>query len=339
MKDSTKAAPKPAPKAPPFPGRLLLDMYGGCNLKCAMCLVHSRRRRAGHRRVAERTSKRVMPLEGLQRILDEAAKAAPKPLLFTSFYGEPLATPSFGGKVYLMKRKGFQVVCHTNGILCDEDLCRFFVEIGLDAVSFSLDATRPETYKAIRGVDKLRRLEETVKMLLRARDGAACPRIGVSFTRQDVNMAEEEGFVERWRDVVDVVRVNASFSGGAPVNHPYLPAPEKRAPCGTLYRTMPIFYNGDVGLCCRDSFGDYQMGNVFKSSVAEVWNGARFAEMRCLHESGKWGEVPLCAHCDGWTENEHIEERTATHLIRKSALGIYYNRMDKVAAWKGKLAR
>ena len=307
-------------------------MYGGCNMKCAMCLVHS-----GQGRLLEKPSKRVMPLEGFEKILAEAAEA--RPLLFTSLYGEPLAMPGFREKLTWMKRKGFNVICYTNGILCDEDLCRFFVEVELDALNFSLDAVRPETYRAIRRVDKLRQLEETVMTMLRVRDGSGKPRVSVSFTRQEANQDEEREFVERWRDVVDTVRVNAVLSNEGPIVRPYLPIPEKRFACQSLWNTLPVFYNGTAGLCCRDSFCDYNMGNVFEDSIETVWNGPRFRETRRLHEQGEWERIPLCAKCDLWADARHVEEQTETHLIRKSTHGVYYNALDKLDGWRKGLAR
>ncbi|MCX7046777.1 MAG: SPASM domain-containing protein [Candidatus Sumerlaeota bacterium] len=318
----------------PLPPRLLLDMFGGCNLHCDMCLVHSPRGR-----LIEKPAQRVMKIENLQKILEEAVSADPRPLLFTSFYGEPLATPQLRERLKMMKQMGFNIVCHTNGILFNEDWGRFFIEIALDAVSFSLDATRPETYQKIRGVDQLRSLEDKVKTMLRLRGDAQFPRVGVSFTRHDANLAEEADFIARWTPLVDVCRVNGAFNGGDAINYPFLPLPAKRLPCWTLWRTAPIFYNGDVGLCCRDAFCDNPMGNVFETSLAEVWHGPRFQEMRRLHEEERWDEIPICVHCDGWAECDHIEEKTETHLIRKSTHGIYFNKIDRLEGWKKPLAR
>ncbi len=58
---------------------------------------------------------------------------------------------------------------NTNGLLLREDLAEFFVEIEVDAVSISIDATTKETLKLVRGIDKLDKLHKAVETMKRAR--------------------------------------------------------------------------------------------------------------------------------------------------------------------------
>jgi radical SAM protein with 4Fe4S-binding SPASM domain len=54
-------------------------------------------------------------------------------------------------------------------------------------------------------------------------------------------------------------------------------------PCMLLYRTLTIFSNGDISPCgCRnfESTRDLVLGNISTTSLSEIWNGERLAELR-----------------------------------------------------------
>lgn len=319
----------PRPETPSLPGRLPLDMYGGCNLNCRMCLA----REPG--RFPDPPARRVMPVEKIDAMTAEVAPAGA--LVFTAVNGESLLGPNWREQFRAARRPGVTLVCHTNGTRLDPDAARFLVELGVDAVSVSIDAFRPETYRAIRGVDALDRARDAVGNLLEARGDRAAPRVEVSFVRQDDNIDEETDFVDFWTDHVDVIRVNTEIAPAAAANFANLPLPDERVPCGSLYHTLPVLYDGRATLCCRDAYGDCSPGNVFESSVADVWRGERMERFRRLHEAGEWDRIPLCRGCDGWAGYEFREERTDRHLIRRSIHMTYYNVLERLEGWNDAL--
>ena len=97
---------------------------------------------------------------------------------------------------------------------------------------------------------------------------------------------------------------------------------------------MPIHFNGDVSICCFDSFGEQVMGNVFKDGgVKAVWKGKKLQEVRHYHETGQWDEVPFCKDCNAWSGYIYEDEVKDGILIRRSPQFIYYNRMDRLESW------
>ena len=50
--------------------------------------------------------------------------------------------------------------------------------------------------------------------------------------------------------------------------------------CSEPYYGINILWNGDVVPCCHCVAGNRVMGNVFKSSVQEVWAGKLFSDLR-----------------------------------------------------------
>lgn len=276
-----------------------------------------------------------MSVEHAKRLLDEVMSV--KPLIQPSMWGEPLLAKDLKIHLKQMKDRGIAVALNTNGLTLREDLARFFVEIKLDSVFFSLDAMTPETLKKVRGIDKLTKIENNLMMLLRIRDEmkSIYPRIGATMTVQKDNAHEHHAFVKKWIGVVDVVRTGFVFEEGHLVG---LTVPEKRLPCGMIYHTMPIHYNGDVSLCCWDSHGKVIMGNVFRDGgVKAVWNGEKFREARRLHEAGQYDKLPFCKDCNAWAGHAYTEEVEdiggIKTLVRRSAQFAYYNRLDRLESW------
>jgi radical SAM protein with 4Fe4S-binding SPASM domain len=274
----------------------------------------------------------VMDLEASRRLLDELMAA--KPLVQPNMYGEPLLAPNLRERIADMKARGMSIALNTNGLTLKDDLARFFVEQQVDSVMFSIDAATTDTLKKIRGIDKLAKIESAVLRMLRARGGAGKPRVGVSFTKQEENKHETDAFVGRWVGVVDVVRVGLIFKDGT---FPDMRTPAVRVPCPAIYNTLPVHNDGQVTICCLDGFKQTNLGNVFAQGVRNVWQGEAFAKVRYYHETAQWDKVPFCQKCNGWAQHEFEEEVRDGLLIRRSPEFTYYNKIERLANWKGRL--
>ncbi len=314
---------------PEMPERLLLDYATRCNLRCPMCPVWGSE---DNRKIDEVTG--VMDVEGARRVLDEVQAAAPA--VQPSLYGEPLLIPRLTDVIKDLKTRNIPVAMNTNGLTLTPRLCDLFIEEKVDSVMFSLDSVTPETLKLVRGVDKLEKIERNIDMMLQRRGEGKYPRIGVSFTLQDENRHEYDAFIDKWVNRVDVVRMGLVFDDREGY-FPDLNTDEERRPCPSLYKTLPLHNDGTARLCCLDGFRQTDMGNVFEDSVAAVWHGEEFAKARYFHETGQWDKVPFCKNCNGWTEYDFTEEVRDGLLIRSSPQYVYYNRLERLSNWEGKL--
>jgi MoaA/NifB/PqqE/SkfB family radical SAM enzyme len=310
-----------------MPERVLLDLATKCNLRCPMCPVWG-----SDDNDAIDAVKGVMDLDASRRVLDEIMAA--EPLVQPNMYGEPLLAPNLRERLTDMKARGIVVAMNTNGLTLDDELARFMVDVKLDSISVSIDAVTRATLEKIRGIEKLEKIEAAVFRLLAARGDRDLPRISVSFTLQDANRHEEQAFVDRWVGLVDCVRVNLLFENGT---FPDMKAPQPRLPCPTLYKTLPIHNDGTVTICCLDGFKQTNVGNVFQDGVKAVWHGEEFAKVRYYHETGQWDKVPFCTNCNGWAQYEFAEEVRDGLFIRRSPEFTYYNRIDRLNNWNGRL--
>ncbi|MBI2890682.1 MAG: SPASM domain-containing protein [Nitrospirae bacterium] len=313
---------------PDLPTRILMDLAEGyCNLRCPKCYVYG----SAEGRAAIRPRRGFMSLEDARAILDEVMSA--RPLVQPGMWIEPLMAKNFDEHIAAMKQRGLPVALNTDGLLLREETAHRLVELGVDCVFVSIDATTVETLKKVRATDKLDQIHEAVHLLLRTRADAPKPRIGVSFVVEDANEHERDSFVAHWVRHVDVVRINEVYRPDGSVRGSAVPP--VRTPCKSLYETMPIHHNGDVSLCCLDAFGRHKMGNVLKEGVRGVWHGEAFRRMRHLHETGRYDQIPFCRTCDVWAVYDYQEEVREGLLIRRSPIMTYYNRIDRLGPWLG----
>lgn len=330
MKDWTKAdwvnpalnwSPKPVSD---LPERATVDFAMKCNLRCAMCPVWG-----DDDEEAINGVKGIMDRALADKFVDELEPA--KTLIHPGMYGEQLLIPNLKERFRYINDRGMALSINTNGLTLTENIAEFLVDIGLESIAFSIDAVTPDTYKIIRGVEKLEKVEAAVHRMLAARGDKSEPRIGVSFTKQEENCHEEEAFVEKWAHVVDFVRVGHVFVDGKFLD---MPKPKgERQPCPALYSTLPVHNDGAVSICCLDGFKEVTVGNVFEDGVAAIWQGEAFAKVRYYHETGQIDKVPFCAKCDRWASYDFEEEQRDGLLIRKSMEYTYYNRIDRLGNW------
>lgn len=312
-------------EVPDVPKRLLLGLNDGyCNLKCPGCYVHG-----SDDTQAVRQLRGHMPFDEASKVFEEVKDR--KIFLSPVLWSEPLLIKDLQKYIRVMKERGFYIFINTNGLLLTEELAKFFVSTQIHTIFVSIDAMTGKTLKKVRGIDDLKRIQESVFRMLRAREHRPSPRIGVSFVESKANSHERDDFVSYWLEYVDVVRVNDVFEQDNKVEKSGLR--QKRIPCGSLYDTMAINHKGDVPICCLDSFNTTNMGNVFCKGVKNVWHGEKFQEIRQYHETGQYEQIPLCRRCDVWS-NYLVEETDSDGImIRKSPIMTYYNRIDRLFTW------
>lgn len=309
-----------------FPGKISIGFHEGvCNLNCPKCLVH------GKRDKDISIIKGTMKPANICQLLDELRDL--DIMVEPSVYTEPLAQKDFLYAVKEVKARGLKVAINTNGILLTEKLTQTLIELDIDCIFVSIDATSENVLMQVRGTDKLKEIHHAVFALLKTRGDHAHPRIGVSFTVEEENRFQQEAFWKYWIQYVDAVRVNELFVLTGE-NKTFLKA-NHRKPCRLLYDSMLIHHNGDVALCCLDAFGATKVGNVFEQGVQGVWLGETFQKMRYFHETGQFSQIPFCQHCQDWMRYELKEEETIDNiLIRRSPLLTYYNRLDRLENWR-----
>ncbi|MGB9838382.1 MAG: radical SAM protein [Methanothermobacter sp.] len=128
------------PFIPGAPFQVVWNITRRCNLKCKHCYEY-----AGH------GSGEMGPDEGL-RVIETLGDAGVTSLAFSG--GEPSIHPAIIDYISRSHENGMYTAMATNGyIFSDREVCREFIDAGLQFVQISIDSIRPEVHDSFRGVD------------------------------------------------------------------------------------------------------------------------------------------------------------------------------------------
>lgn len=311
---------------PDVPKRVIIGVHEGyCNLNCPMCFVHGNDDIAAIKKLRGK-----MSFSQLCTILDSIAGS--RTVITPITWYEPFIMRDINKYFSAIKERGFALSLNTNGLLLDADKAKFCVDIGVNTIFISIDATTPAVLMKMRGVDTLDKIHKAVFYMLDARGTLDYPRIGVAFVETPDNTHEKDDFISYWLQHVDSVHVTQLYNPDRTVLIENLP--QKRIPCGALYDTLVINHKGNVPICCLDAYNETNMGNVFESGVKGVWLSDKMQMARYYHETDQFDKVPFCANCKLWADYIVTEKLTDTLLIRSTPISIYYNRLDRMYTWK-----
>ena len=70
-----------------------------------------------------------------------------------------------------------------------------------------------------------------------------------------------------------------------------------KANCKKIHAKLNIRYDGEVPICCEDSHVRWSLGNVLKTSLADVWYGPEMQKATELLRKGNRAAITPCAKC------------------------------------------
>ncbi len=180
----TGGGPATGAERPPLPRSLYVETTSRCNSRCQTCILT----------FGGREGPRDLTLVDFRRIVDRFP-ALERVVLHG--IGEPLLVQELPTMIRHAKERGAHVLFNTNAITLTPRWQAALVDAGLDELRVSLDASTPETYARVRGVDALPKVIgnlEAFAAYRRAR-GVAHPAVSLWFTGMHENLAELPGLV------------------------------------------------------------------------------------------------------------------------------------------------
>ena len=109
--------------------------------------------------------------------------------------GEPLLNKELPRFVAHLKRRGANVTFNSNGVLLNQDRGDALVSAGLDELRISIDATSPELYARLRGIDVLPKIIANLKAFVTRHGGRNAPRVSLWLVGMQVNLHQIPDFV------------------------------------------------------------------------------------------------------------------------------------------------
>ena len=291
------------------PMNITIEQTNVCNLDCPVCETG-----AG---ILGRT-KGHMSFDQFKTIIDKVG-AHTNTLMFY-FMGEPFLNKHSYDMIRYAKNAGIPFVetC-TNGDFVDPIR---IVECGLDKVSFQIGGMTQETHEIYRVKGNLERVMTNLIATIRERQRRGSKlQIEVGLILMKHNEHEVDDFRRMVIDIgadralvidpcvrtIDQGKVflptdrahwfydEAAFNRGVlkPKNLP-------DNTCPWIYYSLAIHVNGDVVPCCRDPKGQEVMGNIYRQSLDEIWNGPRYRDFRARIQADQ-GSVGICRLCSSYT--------------------------------------
>jgi MoaA/NifB/PqqE/SkfB family radical SAM enzyme len=279
-----------------WPVIVKVDISPLCNLHCTYC-VHARPA-VGATTTQLFNARQWMSVADFRRIVDEVAG---KSMALSLYYlGDPLVHPDLDEMCWIARRGRVNSHISTNFSfnLSDERL-RNLVTSGLTHLTVAVDASRQETYERTRVGGRLEVVLDNLDRLLRFRRELrqARPHLEVQFIKFQHNLGEMAA-VARWCSDRGVDQFTTywgnlhNYEDVAPNQYNVFgPKANRLLPqCTWPYFSLQIKYNGDVIPCCyyREAEqyradGDARIvGNVFQTSIRDVWNSPPYRQLRRL---------------------------------------------------------
>lgn len=210
-----------------------------------------------------------MPWDILNKIIDNLAR-----LNFTgrvSYYGtnEPLSDKRIFDIVKASKNKipkGIHVLT-TNGDLLTQDVYDRLVECGLDRLAVS--CYDKKTYQKVKQIK-----------------GSKIYRLNMMDPRFETKILNNRaGCLPEMKD-------------HAPTQKQVKQLKHYREDCQRPFTGMWVRPNGDLGLCCEDTYGDVYNGNVMDASLEDLWfNHPNYQHYRNTLTNHGRSTLKLCQNC------------------------------------------
>ncbi|NMC51672.1 radical SAM protein [Candidatus Kuenenbacteria bacterium] len=166
------------------PTKITMSLSNCCNLLCPICSVHNLREKN-----IERVANNITPeqIKAFDKIFDKAGS-----INFMGFIGESVLNPHFKEIIgYLKLKHKLDLGMSTNGMGLNEKIQDTMLKIGFDAITFSIHAATPETYKILQAGDFETVIGNLVSLAKKKMDGNyKKPRITVVYALNKANIDE-----------------------------------------------------------------------------------------------------------------------------------------------------
>ncbi len=268
-----------------YPLLVDIELSSLCGLHCPMCYT-----------ITEEFKKSVktqlMDFDLYKKIIDEIGGKVPAIRL--SLRGEATLHPRFVECIAYAKEKGIKEVSFlTSGVKLNEEFFVQVAEAGVDWITVSIDGM-DEVYEGIRKplkfedtYNKIKRINEIKKERNWYRPVIKIQSIWTAIRDN------AERFYNTFSEIADYVAFNPVIEYGKDDDIKYV----SDFLCPQLYQRLVVGSDGQVLLCSNDEVGKVRVGDIFESSVHEIWHGEVLTRIRDLHSKGEFTKCEACRIC------------------------------------------
>lgn len=264
--------------------KIYIEITNRCNLHCDFCL-------AGKRQAQD------MSVESFNHILQEIRPYSD--YIYLHVLGEPLCHPQLESLLKTAKQSGFQVNMTTNGVLLPKQLPHLLTHLRQCNISLHSFPQQPHgaTYlqDCLTAGDQMAECGIYVSYRFWNQGQAADDPITAAMLAQ----MEEHYHVSLASRISSKLAQNRFIHFDHPFRWPSLKEPliAEQGHCYGMRSHCAILVDGTIVPCCLDGNGVCALGNIFKTSFADIIHSTRATQLMQGFQQGKLVEE-LCRHCD-----------------------------------------
>jgi len=271
---------------PVNPSYIWIEPTNHCNLNCIMCpngagKVHVKR---GY-----------MKLELFKNIIEKIHPHTSTVVLALS--GESLLHPDLFEMIRYAEEHQVKVLLNTNATLIDREKAIRLLESGISYISFAFDGTTKSMYENVR---KGANFEETLNNILFFLELKKEKKLKKPYTVlsildlhiEDSQNDKKEEFFSKFDTLIDDIHIREVNSWGNVFKETqdfnFTKFTGEGTPCGRLWNTVGIAWDGEVVPCTYNMNHDYPLGNIQDMRLKEIWN---------MIDGNYLEYSPLCENC------------------------------------------
>lgn len=278
-----------------LPVQISIEPTNICNFKCSFCNQSN----PNHFKARQAGSIKIDDYEHiLNRIKNECKDIK---IISLTLDGEPVLHKDLAEMIKKTNQKGFFVRFSSNGSKIDHNFLERTKDLSyLISIDFSLDKDGFEKHRGNNGswylVDN--NLKEIINYFninkglhLEIFENSAY-YTGLNTALSNLKLMKEH-YGKMPRLTYGLRRYHKIINGDTQTfpNNKYYG-------CFYPWTSLTITWNGDVVTCCRDLDGKYILGNIFQSSIRDIWNGQKYLHLREAILKQNLQSIPSCRSCD-----------------------------------------
>lgn len=284
------------------PKQLYIECTNLCNAKCVFCYYPV---------VADSLDKKYMRISDFKNIVEDYISMGGEKIALTPTMADPLTDKFLYERInYLKNSKIKSVSFYTNLISFKKDVRESLLNLGQSLkvkINISFTGFDRDSYFKFMGVDKFDIVKSNLEKISQINNGNSSLNIEVTMRHYEGCDESAKTFIKYLNSINLDYKIHYGFDtwGGLLEdnisNYKELSVKERVeriGPCEISYTKPLISVNGDFKLCdCRDALDELIVGNVFESSIKEIWNGDKIKQMRYRFYSDK--TIPnVCSKCE-----------------------------------------
>jgi len=242
--------------------------------------------------------------ELFDRLLDELAERDDIRVVLGGF-GDPLMHPNWSDYLQRCREAGlFAVAVRTPAVTLDASAIEACLQAKIDVLNVMIDAVRPETYRQLHRADRYERVTSNIDRLLEACHVKQQPQplVVCEMIKTHATMDEMEAFYDHWINKTGSAAIigPSSYAGQWPDLSVMAMTPPTRSACTRIFNRFCVLADGRVTVCDQDFTGQYAIGTITETTLSELWNSPKMADVRRSHLQGQFDGMPLCSACQEW---------------------------------------